>query len=464
MKNKIKQSQYGGELSDDDFDYTMDVDVNDLVNYLKGGRLPKAQVGKDAKDILSIENYLNNLEQDTNPYTFNNTVSDNNITSTPSWATSGVNFNVVTPQGTKQPIQESSGLAGYQTPTDRNTLNYLNQFYPNRKTPAQVALGEQKIKFEPKQFSFNKLKSEPEERVEYRDKEELVYDPYKIYEPSNQRQYQAMFSPYLYNLGKAFDPNLVYPTETYTPMPIREYALGPNYMALNEADAKLRQAINEQVDTGSRRLNTLIGTSMQIAKQKGDLARLAEADRLKAKEKADLTRAAQQKELDKVVDANKLSRMKAMLTQENMRAKLAEQTEKLISEQGKALAKEKEDRLKLSAMNRLSKDYDIVYNPQTGQDVLVHKGTGYSLTFDEFNKRFGDITKKTEEESKKDAENKKAQTEASIKAKEEQDYKASPEYKKWLESQNKTTTDSNKYGGWIKENQQLKKRRNRLYY
>ena len=457
MKNRNKQ--YGGELTDDDFDYTMDVDVNDLVNYLKGGNLPKAQDSYNLNNPPTLGEYYGI------PYPF---------VETPNFNT---NFEYKRKQPTDYFASDKSLTDFVNKRKPLNTLSFNEQpkvSQSNVYKMPEVVENLPSVDVSGMRITSPKLYTPTATNVpglgnvvdtyQYEDTYNYKYDPYKIYEPSNQRQYQAMFSPYLYNLGKAFDPNLVYPTETYTPMPIREYALGPNYMALNEADAKLRQAINEQVDTGSRRLNTLIGTSMQIAKQKGDLARLAEADRLKAKEKADLTRAAQQKELDRVVDANKLSRMKAMLTQENMRAKLAEQTEKLISEQGKALAKEKEDRLKLSAMNRLSKDYDIVYNPQTGEDVLVHKGTGYSMTFDDFNKRFTDITKKTQEESKKDAENKKAQTEASIEAKREQDYKASPEYKKWLESQNKTTTGTNKYGGWIKENQPIKKRRNRLYY
>ena len=444
MKNKIKQSQYGGELSDDDFDYTMDVDVNDLVNYLKGGNLPKAQLSYDLNNPPTLGEYYG--------FTY------------PS-----VETPTLDPDFYKYKRKQPTDYFA----SDKSLTDFINKRKPlNTLTFNQPVSNESTQKFSElpsKQITFGeqKLKKDPKERVEYRDKEEVVYDPYKIYEPSNQRQYQALFSPYLYNVGKAFDPNLQYPTKTYTEMPLRQYSIGPNYMALNEADAKLRQAINEMADTGSRRLNTLIGTSMQIAKQKGEFARAAEAANLAARKEYDLAKATQQKELDAARDYNRLQRLNAMLTQEGFKSKIAEQTGELQEKHAQFLKKEKEDRIKQDMVNLASKDYDVIFDNKLNKMVIKHNKSGFSMPYDDYVKLDTDRRAKIDEQNKKAAEEKTAATEASIKAKEEQDYKLSPEYKKyqdWLESQNKNTTGTKKYGGWIKENQPIKKRRNRLYY
>jgi hypothetical protein len=118
-------------------------------------------------------------------------------------------------------------------------------------------------------------------------------------------------------------------------------------------------------------------------------------------------------------------------------------------------------------VNLASKDYDVIFDNKLNKMVIKHNKSGFSMPYDDYVKLDTDRRAKIDEQNKKAAEEKTAATEASIKAKEEQDYKLSPEYKKyqdWLESQNKNTTGTKKYGGWIKENQPIKKRRNRLYY
>jgi hypothetical protein len=249
-----------------------------------------------------------------------------------------------------------------------------------------------------------------------------------------------------------------YVKTVFTPTPITEYAMGPNYLAIDESLARIRDAANEQAGTGSRRLNTLIGAYMQGAKSKGEIARLAEANRLTARKEADTARALQQRTLDTAMQQNKASELSAKLAQEAFREKTVEQIDQLGKQYAKALGQEKADRLKIQANNQLVKDYELIYNPSTGEAKYKHIPSNTYMTQEAYTKMITDSVNKMNADAEAKAKEKETSTNASIKAKQEQDEAKS------TSTTTNTKEASKKFGGWIKENQQFKKKRNRLYY
>ena len=443
MKNKF-QKRYGGELTDEDFDYTLDVDTNELVEYLRGGRLPKAQTGRDAKDILSVFNQ-DYLEQDTNPYSSQKNFTDDeikNIIETPLFATS--NFT-------------SPNVVGKQPEVNQSNVYKMPEVVKNLP-PIDVS----NIKITPSKSYTPTVTNVPGlgnvvDRYEYQDSYNYKYNPRRIYDPSNQISYTSGFAPLAYNIGKGWMEKPEYVKTVFTPTPITEYAMGPNYLAIDEGLARIRDAANEQAGTGSRRLNTLIGAYMQGAKQKGEVARLAEASRLDARKQADLKRKEQQVMLDTAMQQNQASKLAAKVQQEAFREKTVEQIDKLGKQSADALRKEKADRLRIQATNQLVKDYELVYDPSTGEAKYKHIPSGTYMTQEAYTKMFTDNYNKMKADVDAKAKEKEASTDASIKAKEEQDKAKST-------STTNTKEASKKFGGWIKENQQYKKKRNRLYY
>lgn len=448
MKNKF-QKRYGGELTDDDFDYTLDVDTNELIEYLKGGRLPKAQIGKDAKDILSVFNqdYLNNLEEDTNPYLVQES-KIKNITDTPLFAT--YNFN-------------SPNILGKQPQSQQPEVNQSNVYKIPEVVENLPPVDVTGMRITSPKLYTPTVTNVPglgnvADRYQYEDTYNYKYNPRRLYKPSNQLGVASMLGPIAYNIGKGWIEKPEYVKTVVTPTPIIDTTMGPNYLAVDESLARIRDAVNEQAGTGSRRLNTLIGAYMQGAKQKGEIARVAEANRLQARKERNLEEKRQQAMFDTAMQQNKAAELAAKVTQEGFREKTVEQINKYIQEFAQGLDSEQKERLKIQATNQLVKDYELIYNPSTGEAKYKHIPSGTYMTQDAYTKMITDSVNKMNADALAKAKEKEASTNESIKAKEEQDKTKS------TATNTNTTTQANKFGGWIKENQQFKKKRNRLYY
>jgi hypothetical protein len=435
--------QDGGYL-EEDFDYTEDVDIDDLNNYLRGGYLPKAQggLGLPPKVIeptqAEIEKWKNRIEEDNSNYYIDN------------------EGNALGQLGTIGELDYSAFANKDKTivPVATEANRYSSPYLLNNPVANKYT---------------DKTNFGPEITTKSTSTTSDDYNPWKLHEPGNIIQDRAAFGPFGYNLSKYLERPMDRKVFHTNPV-LRREEVTPDYTAVNEAKNSMMDTFRENSRSPQGFIANAINANMEMAKQKNQIAAQTTRENMGLHQKY-LAEVNRNKE---ILDAKKQAAYNQYLQDEVTRESFGAAAIKNLSDKetnrGQMLNDERKDRIQIDTyLNQISKDYNLKKLPNGLFEVIHNNGTKAQYTLDELKemdrknkeqivtdkandierkqKKLDDDTKKYEIEV---AERNAAQAERdkAIKLKEEADAKA------------KT---NKKYGGWLKEKPKLTKNRNRLY-
>jgi hypothetical protein len=416
-QDNLEEYKHGGNLmKEEDFDFYADVDNKRIFKYLRGGNLPKAQNSLDVTETFF--NPAGLLEQGyTAPSLIDETVYD---------PSSFENFNE------KMKLQTALGFGkAYEVPT--YTIETPNQF----ESRYDDILGSDKKLLQRYDVGLNK-KLKPESP--YGD-----YNPWRVYEPSNIMQLAGQDAVLGYNtmmgLKRAATPKI-----HYTEPIIKKQSITPNYLAANEAIARISDSVRESSRSPQQMIANLVNAEMQGAKQKSQIAADTQAKNLQLEQQY-YDRLNQQKAMkDQLYRQAEAQRLANEVTKQQFQKTAVENVEKKLQSIGVALGKEKADRIKLNNyLNQIAADYEYKVDAN-GMPYIVHKPTGASMTMEAYQatlKKKAEDMAKTRHSSVLEEEGEKSATE---RAKEANKVKGKKQY-----------------GGYYTPKKKYKKVKNRLY-
>ena len=415
-QNTLSKEIDGGYLTDDDFD-VIEVDTRDLINYLKGGKLPKAQ---NSLDMLKLNNPP--------------TVGEYLGFTYPSVDTKS-NFNTDFTFKRKEPTDYFK--------SDKSLTDFISKrkpIIPNNNS-----------------IEFNT--TEPE-KVNYRT--EYQKDPWKIYEPSNIIQAKSDYIPGLYNtltLGQPLD----YARALYTPPPVKSYAMDYNLNPLQQAYNRAATEIRGQASGGSGYLARLQNLALQTGSKEAEYLDKIRSYNLADRKRQDEERVKIQDSMDKAYMLTDASARQARGTRELIRKELFKNEMDRQKNFAKLLSQETQDTIAVeNYLNNLSNDYKYRKVPG-GNWEIVHlpSNTKQTVASDDLGTIIEKNRAKEREEWQKKVDDKE-KTIAELEAKSKNQNAGAKATGAAGISQ--LATKTSKFGGWIKENEPYKKRRNRLYY
>lgn len=413
----------GGELlTDDDFDYAMDVS-EDQFRMLNGSKLPKAQNSLDLDNKDETESFFN-------------------------------------PSG----LLNQNSL-GYNRPglTDRNFRKEFDPFMAKADAMGSVTLGrpmnvpQYNLDYEmPYSSKYSNLSEDnilakydvetdrtPKSSKNKSDSPYGDYDPTKLSEYSNILQHQAQGVPIAYDTMMGLKP-IKDPKMFYTKKNFKKQTVTPNYLAIDSAMSN----INDQVREGSRSpqamMANMINARMSGAKQKSELANKIQQQNLQLEQQY-LSQVNQEKDkLDGRRDKRERQREANLVTRQQSQKEAVNNISQRLIDKGLMLGQEKSDRIRLNNyLNEIASDYEYKID-KNGMPYVVHKGNGTAMSMPQYEKMLEDQVTKNATTAHSDA--------------------ADPNAKVKVDSETgKVSTESNKYGGWVGNKKRYKRVRNRLY-
>ena len=443
LQHKNIEYQDGGYLNESDFDYTEDIDLNELNRYLRGGMLPKAQVGLGVPPKVQeptqaeLDAWQKRTGEDNNNYYMDN------------------EGNALVQLGTISEMDYTPFANKDQTiiPVATEANRYSTPYLLNNPVVNKYV---------------DKTNFGPEITTKSTSTNTSTYDPWQLREPGNIIQQRANLGPMMYNAGRFLDR--IDKTQTYHTDPtLRRESVTPDYTAANEAANATAAALRENSRSPQGFLATSISANMNLAKQKNAIANDATKQNIQYR----------QNYLGQV-NANKAikDQKQQAAYQQDQRNKVArdeygvsfvEDVRKYQQDKGEFLNKEREDRIRRDTyLNKIAKDYQFKELPN-GDYEIVMNGNKVSMPYEQAVKVLEDAKTKAQSE-----------TDASVKAKYDKlaaeqtaEIARLKKEKEELEANKNKSTGTGagagaggmgkKFGGWLKEQSQHTKKRNRLY-
>ena len=461
LQHKNIEYQDGGYLNESDFDYTEDIDLNELNRYLRGGMLPKAQDGKIVETIGTADDLRKKMTTgiDYNKFDIgaNNAINEQQRKSQLSNDSFARQMSYLNPKEYEWKLPETeyrregerSNIFG--TPFDYNeTTDELGIKSYNNVNDAPV-------KNDPTKIVTNKSTNTSTASSEY--------DPWQLREPGNIIQQRANLGPMMYNAGRFLDR--IDKTQTYHTDPtLRRESVTPDYTAANEAANATAAALRENSRSPQGFLATSISANMNLAKQKNAIANDATKQNIQYRQNYLGQVNANKAVKDQKQQAAYQQDQRNKVARDEYGVSFVEDVRKYQQDKGKFLNKEREDRIRRDTyLNKIAKDYQFKELPNGDYEIVMN---GRKMTMSP------EMLEKTIEDDKAKAQ---AKTNADIKAKEDANTAELAKLKKEKEeleaAKNKPSGAgagagggnpiTKKFGGWLKEQSQHTKKRNRLY-
>ena len=402
-----------------EYDFSIDVDDEDLEEYMNGGNLFKAQGGLNiSEDELKKKGWLTESGKQRTPNLVETVGS--------AWGKDGdiYGFDYT---GDKSMIPKDQEIIPVANESNIVSTPYLLNNPEIIKSYGDVDIDDKDVITDNFSNDIND------------------YDPWQLYEPGNLTQHYSEYGPLLYNVSKYLEPT-VERKVFHTNPTLRRDSVTPDYTGANESRNVIMNTLRENSRSPQQFIANAVNANMELAKQKNQIANQTLQQNIQLK----------QQYLDKVnqnravLDAKRQQAEQLHLmdeaTKEDFGRQAVEVAEKMGKHKGQFLNQEKSDRIKMDTyLNQLSKDYQYKQLPN-GLWEIKHVGGNTTYMNDEQLKAHFDKVK-----SDRDAEL-KAQSDAKMK-----------NAQATIDAAKGKTEESKKFGGWLKEKPKPKTHRNRLY-